>query len=278
MRGLADGARPVERVSDARAKCARSKRARRCRPATSAWSSRVSSTCASSASRDGSPAAQGRAADGRLRPHDRRQADARHVGVRGHAPAARRAGIEGLAARHSRQRRRSARRRRSTRDAPTGEARHEQEAAGRRGVRARRAASRRRRRAALEADRRRLARKPRSRALVIDLRGTADGAPDDGIAAARLFVKSGTLATRAGRDDRDASRSTRPPATARSRCRSCCSSRTARPTPPRSSRRRSSGNKRAELVGEPTAGLAAVQQLVRLPGELRPLADVPSAT
>jgi C-terminal processing protease CtpA/Prc len=30
--------------------------------------------------------------------------------------------------------------------------------------------------------------------LAIDLRGTADGTPDDGIAAARLFIKSGTLA------------------------------------------------------------------------------------
>ena len=34
---------------------------------------------------------------------------------------------------------------------------------------------------------------------VIDLRGIADGSPEDGIAAARLFVKSGVLAVRAGR-------------------------------------------------------------------------------
>ena len=34
---------------------------------------------------------------------------------------------------------------------------------------------------------------------VIDLRGVADGNPEDGIKAARLFVKSGTLSVRAGR-------------------------------------------------------------------------------
>jgi carboxyl-terminal processing protease len=37
---------------------------------------------------------------------------------------------------------------------------------------------------------------------VIDLRGTARGDLDDGIAAARLFVKSGTLGVRLGRGDR----------------------------------------------------------------------------
>ena len=53
---------------------------------------------------------EGRAADRRLRPWDRHQADPRHVGVRGCAPAARCAGNEGDAHGHSRQRRRSARR------------------------------------------------------------------------------------------------------------------------------------------------------------------------
>src|SRR5262245_50402456 len=38
-----------------------------------------------------------------------------------------------------------------------------------------------------------------SASVVIDLRATADGTAEDGIAAARLFVKSGTLATRAAR-------------------------------------------------------------------------------
>ena len=60
-----------------------------------------------------------------------------------------------------------------------------------------------------------------ARGAVIDLRGTADGALDEGVAAARLFIKSGTIAIKAGR------RPIRPPsppvpATARSRCRWCC--------------------------------------------------------
>ena len=52
---------------------------------------------------------QGRPADRRLRAGDRRQADARHVGVRRHAPAARPARIEGRADGHPRQRRGPAR-------------------------------------------------------------------------------------------------------------------------------------------------------------------------
>ena len=75
---------------------------------------------------------------------------------------------------------------------------------------------------------------------VIDLRGTADGAIEDGIAAARLFVKSGTLAIRAGREP-NGHRSRPDRATAPSRCRWCCSSRTARRMPRKYLRRRSAG-------------------------------------
>ena len=39
-----------------------------------------------------------------------------------------------------------------------------------------------------------------AKALVVDVRGTAEGPLENGIAAARLFVKSGTLSIRAGRD------------------------------------------------------------------------------
>ncbi len=63
------------------------------------------------AARDGSPAAAGRPADGRLHPRHRRQADARDVGVGRGAGAARRAGLEGDAHRHPGQRRQSARHR-----------------------------------------------------------------------------------------------------------------------------------------------------------------------
>ena len=59
---------------------------------------------------------QGRAADRRLRPRHRHQADPRHVGVRGYAPAARCAGNQGHADGHSRQRGRAARRRPGARE------------------------------------------------------------------------------------------------------------------------------------------------------------------
>ena len=63
------------------------------------------------AARDDSPAAKAGLRTRRLRARHQRQADARDVGVGRHARAARRAGLEGDADDHSRQRRRSARRR-----------------------------------------------------------------------------------------------------------------------------------------------------------------------
>jgi carboxyl-terminal processing protease len=136
--------------------------------------------------------------------------------------------------------------------------------------------------------------------VLIDLRDVADGTNEEGIAAARLFVKSGTLAIRAGRpapgteptppaDDaaQDTEGATDAPARGRSQ----------RPVPIPANAVRTeaaagdgeltmpvvllvsngtahaaeifasalAGNKRASLVGEPTAGLAGVQRLVRLP-------------
>ena len=157
----------------------------------------------------------GRAADGRLRPHDRRQADARHVGAHRHAPAARRAGLEGLAARHPRQRGRPARVRRSCAKRSTGDGRHEQEAAGRRGVRARR-------------ELRRATRPRRSSSIRRDSR-KSDGSPGARHRPARRRRRRarrrhrGRAAVRQDRHDCDArrTRTTRPsrsaaPATARS--------------------------------------------------------------
>lgn len=148
-----------------------------------------------------------------------------------------------------------------------------------------------------------------TKGVIIDLRDVADGPPEEGIAAARLFVKSGTIAIRAGRPTvlasgnsstavtggtngtvRGATQapSTTPPPTAPPQ--------TTRPTIPDSAVKTVaapgdgalgmpvvllvsngtahaaeifaaalSNNKRATLVGEPTAGLAGVQRLVRLP-------------
>jgi hypothetical protein len=59
------------------------------------------------------PGRESRPPDGRLRPRDRRQAGARSLGLRRHAPAARHARHQGDAHRDSRQRRRAASRSRS---------------------------------------------------------------------------------------------------------------------------------------------------------------------
>ncbi len=99
---------------------------------------------------------------------------------------------------------------------------------------------------------------------VIDLRGIADGDPEDGIKAARLFVKSGTLGVRSGR--------TGPPVKTLA---AAGDGAVTMPVVLLVSNGTSnaaevfaaalSGNKRADLVGEPTAGIAGVQRLVRLP-------------
>lgn len=106
--------------------------------------------------------------------------------------------------------------------------------------------------------------KNKATGAVIDLRGTADGTPADGIAAARLFVKSGTLGIRAGRGQARTTIAANPgdgavtlPLTL------LVSNGTANAAEVFAAAL--SGNDRAELVGEPTAGIAAVQKLVRLP-------------
>jgi carboxyl-terminal processing protease len=102
-------------------------------------------------------------------------------------------------------------------------------------------------------------------AAVIDLRGVADGAPEEGIAAARAFVQSGTLATLASKS------ATTPVVT------SAASGDGAITTPlvvltsngtanaAELFASALSANHRADLVGEPTAGIAAAQHLVKLP-------------
>jgi carboxyl-terminal processing protease len=98
---------------------------------------------------------------------------------------------------------------------------------------------------------------------VIDLRGVADGTPDDGMKAARLFVKTGTIAVRAGRTPglmkitagvNDGS-VTLPVVL-------LVSNGTANAAEVFAAALQ--GNKRAEMVGEPTAGVAALQKLVKL--------------
>ena len=100
--------------------------------------------------------------------------------------------------------------------------------------------------------------------VVVDMRGTADGPVEEGIAAARLFVKTGTLAIRAERNQPKVTiaaasgdgRITLPIVLLVSNGTAGASEVFAAAL---------NGNKRADLVGEPTAGLAAAQRLVALP-------------
>ncbi len=99
---------------------------------------------------------------------------------------------------------------------------------------------------------------------VIDLRGTADGRPEDGVAAARLFVKSGTLAVRVGRGtDRTTTDAGPGDGAITLPLVLLVSNGTAHAAEVFAAAL--VGNDRAELVGEPTAGIAAVQKLVKLP-------------
>jgi carboxyl-terminal processing protease len=102
--------------------------------------------------------------------------------------------------------------------------------------------------------------------LVIDVRRTAEGNYDDGIAAARLFVKSGTLAVKAGREAAGPGETikagngdgevTVPVSVLISAGTSGAAEIFAAAL---------DGNARAELVGEQTLGRAGLQKLVKLP-------------
>ena len=104
-----------------------------------------------------------------------------------------------------------------------------------------------------------------AKSLLIDLRRTAEGPLDNGIAAARLFVKSGTLVVKAGRDKAD-----RTPITARANEASVELPVTLLVTTGTSGAAELfaaalEGNDRADIVGERTLGRAGIQKLVQLP-------------
>jgi carboxyl-terminal processing protease len=99
--------------------------------------------------------------------------------------------------------------------------------------------------------------------LIIDLRGIADGTPADGIAAARLFVKTGTIATLAGRDNKTPTTAGANDGSLTSPVVLMVSNGTANAAEVFAAALQ--GSSRASLVGEPTAGIAAVQRLVKLP-------------
>jgi carboxyl-terminal processing protease len=101
---------------------------------------------------------------------------------------------------------------------------------------------------------------------LIDLRGTSRGDLDDGIAAARLFVRTGTLGIRLGREDRKepiAAQATDGTATAPVAL--LVDIGTAGPAEVFASAL--DGNGRADLIGTNTLGRAARQRLVKLPDQ-----------
>jgi carboxyl-terminal processing protease len=104
-----------------------------------------------------------------------------------------------------------------------------------------------------------------AKSLLIDLRRTAEGPLDNGIGAARLFVKSGTLAVKAGRDKAD-----RVNITATANESTVDLPVTLLVTTGTSGAAELfiaalDGNHRADVVGERTLGRAGIQKLVQLP-------------
>ncbi len=97
----------------------------------------------------------------------------------------------------------------------------------------------------------------------IDLRGTARGELDDGIAAARLFVGSGTLAVRQLKDARDTVSAQAGDGSITDSVALLVSQGTAGAAELFAAAL--AGNERASLVGERTIGRAARQRLVKLP-------------
>ena len=104
-----------------------------------------------------------------------------------------------------------------------------------------------------------------AKSLLIDLRHTAEGPFDNGIAAARTFVKSGTLVVKAGREKTD-----RESIDARPNESAVDLPVTLLVTTGTSGAAELfiaalDGNQRADIVGERTLGRAGVQKLVQLP-------------
>jgi len=104
-----------------------------------------------------------------------------------------------------------------------------------------------------------------AKAVVIDIRGAADGSYDEAIKAAQVFVGAGVIATRAGRDAASKENISSTSGAAASRIKVVLLQDFGTSGPAEVFATALAGNKRAELVGERTAGLAAEQHLVRLP-------------
>jgi len=99
--------------------------------------------------------------------------------------------------------------------------------------------------------------------FVVDIRNTARGDIDDGIATARLFVPSGTLAVKQSKDQREVVSAASSDGALREPVALLVSQGTSGAAEVFAAALE--GNARAELVGEHTLGRAARQRLVKLP-------------
>jgi carboxyl-terminal processing protease len=106
-----------------------------------------------------------------------------------------------------------------------------------------------------------------AKGIVIDIRDVADGSYDEAINTAEVIIASGTVATRAGRDNANKEVIAVPPGNKPLTIRAVVLQSFGTSGPAEVFAAAMSGNKRAELVGENTAGLAAEQHLVKLPDD-----------
>jgi carboxyl-terminal processing protease len=104
-----------------------------------------------------------------------------------------------------------------------------------------------------------------ARSLLIDLRRTAEGPLENGIAAARHFVRSGTLSIKAGRDKADRSNITAGPDDGSIALPVTLLVTTGTTGAAELFVAALDGNKRADIVGERTLGRVGLQKLVPLP-------------
>jgi carboxyl-terminal processing protease len=101
--------------------------------------------------------------------------------------------------------------------------------------------------------------------FIIDLRRTAEGPVENGIAAARLFVKSGTLAQESGRDVKAATKIAAKAGDGAIDNPVSLLVTTGTAGAAEVFAAALEGNKRADLIGEHTLGRAGLQKLVKLP-------------
>jgi carboxyl-terminal processing protease len=104
-----------------------------------------------------------------------------------------------------------------------------------------------------------------AKSFILDVRRTAEGPVDNGIAAARLFVKSGTLAQESGRDVKAAKKIEAKAGDGSIDAPVSVLVATGTAGAAEVFAAALEGNKRADLVGEHTIGRAGLQKLVKLP-------------